>query len=136
MVAGQWAHSDQKQIAHALNLPEEKVRAIYPAIGGAFGGREDMSIQIVLALAAMRLHEQGIERPVKIVWSREESFIGHHKRHAIWMKAKWGATKEGKILAAEIELLADGGAYNYTSQSVMANAILVSSGPYEIPMFG
>ncbi|MGI6739934.1 MAG: xanthine dehydrogenase family protein molybdopterin-binding subunit [Brevefilum sp.] len=133
VVAGQWAHSDQKQIAHALNLPEEKVRVIYPAIGGAFGGREDMSIQIVLALAAMRLYEQGIERPVKIVWSREESFIGHHKRHAIWMKAKWGATKEGKILAAEIELLADGGAYNYTSQSVMANAILVSSGPYEIP---
>ncbi len=72
-VAGQWTHEDQEQIAHALNLPLEKVRVIYPAIGGAFGGREDMSIQIVLALAAMRLHERGINRPVKIIWSREES---------------------------------------------------------------
>ena len=54
IVAGQWTHEDRKQIAHALNLPEEHVRVIYPAIGGAFGGREDMSIQIVLALAAWR----------------------------------------------------------------------------------
>ncbi len=59
-VAGQWTHEDQEQIAHALGLPLEQVRVIYPAIGGAFGGREDMSIQIVLALAAWRLHQQGI----------------------------------------------------------------------------
>ena len=54
-VAGQWAHEDQEQICHALDLPPERVRVVYPAIGGAFGGREDMSLQIVLALAAWRL---------------------------------------------------------------------------------
>ena len=133
VVAGQWAHEDQEQIAHALNLPLEKVRVIYPAIGGAFGGREDMSVQIVLGLAVMRLHEQGIDRPVKIVWSREESILGHHKRHAYKIKAKWGANKEGKILAAEVKILADGGAYAYTSTKVLGNATLLCTGPYEIP---
>jgi len=133
VVAGQWAHEDREQISHALNLPEEKVRVIYPAIGGAFGGREDMSVQIVLALAVMRLHERGIDRPVKIVWSREESIIGHHKRHAYRLKGKWGATKDGKILAAKVKIDADGGAYAYTSTKVMANAFLQCTGPYEIP---
>ena len=133
VVAGQWAHEDREQIAHALDLPEEQVRVIYPAIGGAFGGREDMSVQIVLALAVMCLHERGIDRPVKIVWSREESIIGHHKRHAYWLKAKWGATKDGKILAAKVKIDADGGAYAYTSSKVMANAFLQCTGPYEIP---
>ena len=71
-VAGQWTHEDQEQIAHALALPLDQVRVIYPAIGGAFGGREDMSVQIVLALAAWRLSQRGIHRPVKIIWSREE----------------------------------------------------------------
>ncbi|GAB4475712.1 MAG: selenium-dependent xanthine dehydrogenase [Anaerolineales bacterium] len=131
-VAGQWTHEDQEQIAHALNLPLEKVRVIYPAIGGAFGGREDMSIQIVLALAAMRLHERGINRPVKIIWSREESIIGHHKRHPYLIRAKWGATKEGKVIAAEVEVIADGGAYAYTSTKVLGNATLMCTGPYEI----
>lgn len=131
-VAGQWTHEDQEQIAHALNLPLEKVRVIYPAIGGAFGGREDMSIQIVLALAAMRLHERGIDRPVKIIWTREESIIGHHKRHPYLIRAKWGATKEGKVLAAEVEVIADGGAYAYTSTKVLGNATLMCTGPYEI----
>jgi CO/xanthine dehydrogenase Mo-binding subunit len=133
IVAGQWTHEDQEQIAHALNLPLEKVRVIYPAIGGAFGGREDMSVQIVLGLAAWRLSQKGINRPVKIIWSREESIIGHHKRHPYFMKAKWGATKEGKITAAEVELVADGGAYAYTSTKVLGNATLMCTGPYEIP---
>jgi CO/xanthine dehydrogenase Mo-binding subunit len=133
VVAGQWTHEDQEQIAHALGLPHDKVRVIYPAIGGAFGGREDMSVQIVLALAVMRLHERGIDRPVKIVWSREESIIGHHKRHAYRLKGKWGATKDGKILAAEVDIFADGGAYAYTSTKVMGNAFLQCAGPYEIP---
>ena len=68
-VAGQWTHEDQEQIAHALNIPEEHIRVIYPAIGGAFGGREDMSVQIVLALAVLRLHQRGIDRPIKIIWN-------------------------------------------------------------------
>ena len=133
VVSGQWAHEDRGEIAHALDVPEEQVRVIYPAIGGAFGGREDMSIQIVLGLAAMHLHRRGIDRPVKITWSREESILGHHKRHAYWLKGKWGATKDGKILAAEVDMIADGGAYTYTSTKVLANAFLQCTGPYEIP---
>ena len=132
-VAGQWTHEDQKQIAHALGLPVEQVRVIYPAIGGAFGGREDMSVQIVLALAAWRLQQRGIARPVKIIWSREESIIGHHKRHPYFIKSRWGATREGKVIAAEVELIADGGAYAYTSTKVLGNATLMCTGPYEIP---
>jgi CO/xanthine dehydrogenase Mo-binding subunit len=132
-VAGQWTHEDQQQIAHALNIPVEQVRVVYPAIGGAFGGREDMSVQIVLALAAWRLSQRGINRPIKIIWSREESIIGHHKRHPYILRAKWGASKEGKILAAQVDVIADGGAYMYTSTKVLGNATLMCTGPYEIP---
>ncbi len=127
-VGGQWPHTDRAQIAHALNLPEEQVRVIYPAIGGAFGGREDMSVQIVLALAAWKLR-----RPVKIVWSRRESIIGHCKRHPVWMRAKWGATRAGKLTAAEMEIIADAGAYLYTSNKVLGNTTVVCTGPYFIP---
>lgn len=133
IVGGQWVHEDQEQIAHALNLPLEKVRVIYPAIGGAFGGREDMSVQITLCLAAKKLSERNIYRPVKIIWSREESIIGHHKRHAYEIHSKWGATKEGKLIAAEVKVFADAGAYAYTSTKVQGNATLMCTGPYEIP---
>ncbi len=132
-VAGQWTHEDREQIAHSLGLPEDQVRVIYPAIGGAFGGREDMSVQIVLALAAWWLHQRGIDRPVKIIWSREELIIGHHKRHPYVIRTKWGAAKNGKITAAEVELIEDGGAYAYTSTKVLGNATLMCTGPYEIP---
>ncbi len=128
VVAGQWTHEDQAQIAHALNLPAERIRVIYPAIGGAFGGREDMSVQIVLALAAYRLG-----RPVKIIWSREESILGHHKRHPITIKAKWGATRDGKVVAAQAEVIGDAGGYAYTSTKVLGNTNLLVTGPYEIP---
>ena len=133
IVAGQWTHEDQNEIAHALNIPKERIRVVYPAIGGAFGGREDMSVQIVLALAVLKLHESGIDRPVKTVWSRRESIIGHHKRHEYKIHTKWGATKDGKIIAAESEIIADAGAYMYTSNKVLANAFLMISGPYYIP---
>jgi CO/xanthine dehydrogenase Mo-binding subunit len=128
VVAGQWAHEDQQQIAHALDLPLAQVRVIYPAIGGAFGGREDMSVQIVLALAAWKL-----KRPVKIIWSREESILAHHKRHPVKIHAKWGATREGKIVAAEATVIGDGGAYAYTTSKVMGNANLLATGAYCIP---
>lgn len=133
ITAGQWAHEDQEQVAHALGLPLDKIRIIYPAIGGAFGGREDMSVQIILGLAAFKLQERGIDRPVRVVWSREESMIGHCKRHAYTMKAKWGASPEGKILAAECQIWANGGAYVYTSPKVLGNATLLATGPYEVP---
>ncbi|MDE3089844.1 MAG: molybdopterin-dependent oxidoreductase [Chloroflexota bacterium] len=128
VVGGQWVHEDQEQIAHALGLPLDKVRVIYPAIGGAFGGREDMSVQIILALAALKLN-----RPVKIIWSREESIIGHHKRHPMWLKAKWGARRDGTIVAAEVEIIADAGPYMYTSPKVLGNAAFGAVGPYAVP---
>ncbi len=125
---GQWTHADRDSIAHALNLPEERVRVIYPAIGGAFGGREDLSVQIVLALATWKL-----QRPVKIIWSRRESIIGHAKRHPAILRAKWGATKDGKLVAAQNEIIADGGAYMYTSNKVLGNSAITCTGPYFIP---
>jgi len=133
IVGGQWVHEDREQIAHALKLPEEKIRVIYPAIGGAFGGREDMSVQIILALAAFKLREAGIDRPVRTTWSRRESIIGHHKRHPYKIHTKWGATKAGKLTAMEADIIADGGAYMYTSNKVLANATLMVAGPYFIP---
>lgn len=131
-VAAQWAHEERAMIAHALDLPPEKIRVIHPAIGGAFGGREDISIQIVMALALWRLDQRGIRRPIKIIWTREESIIGHHKRHPYLIRAKWGATKDGRVIAAQSEVLADAGAYNYTSNKVLGNATLMVSGPYAI----
>ncbi len=133
IVGGQWTHEDQEQIAHSLELPLEQVRVIYPAIGGAFGGREDMSVQIILALATWRLSQRGIHRPVKIIWSREESIIGHHKRHPYIVRIKLGANRDGKLLAAQAEIIADGGAYMYTSTKVLGNATLLVTGPYNIP---
>jgi CO/xanthine dehydrogenase Mo-binding subunit len=132
-VAGQWTWEDQQQIAHSLDLSPERVRVIYDAIGGAFGGREDMSVQIVLALTVMRLTERNIHRPVKIIWSREESIIGHCKRHPMVIKSKWGATRDGKLLAADVEVIGDAGAYMYTSNKVLGNATLTCTGPYEFP---
>ncbi len=126
--AGQWTHADRESIAHALGLPDELIRVVYPEIGGAFGGREDLSVQIVLALAAWKL-----QRPVKIIRSRRESIIGHGKRHAVVLRARWGASKDGKLVAAQNEIIGDGGAYMYTSNKVLGNATITSTGPYFIP---
>ncbi len=125
---GQWMHEEREQIAHALGLPQEQIVVRHGAVGGAFGGREDISIQIALALAAWKTG-----RPVKTVWSREESIIGHHKRHPYTIKAKWGATRNGRIVAAQMDLTSDCGAYAYTSTKVLGNALLAALGPYQIP---
>jgi CO/xanthine dehydrogenase Mo-binding subunit len=132
-VAGQWAHKDRQQIATALALPEEQVVVRYPAIGGAFGGREDMSVQIVLALAAWRLEQQGklAGRTIKTIWSRRESIIGHHKRHPMLAHARWGATKDGRLVAQQIDFSFDAGAYAFTSTKVLGNATLACLGPYQ-----
>ena len=132
-VAGQWTHEDQEQIAHALDLPAERVRVVYPAIGGAFGGREDMSLQIVMALASWRLADRGERRPIRCQWSREESMVGHHKRHRGRVHARWGATADGRVVVAEATGHLDAGAYNYTTNKVLGNLHLCVSGPYEIP---
>ncbi len=132
-IAGQWTREDQEQIAHALDVPVDRVRVIYPAIGGAFGGREDMSMQIVLALAVWRLAEQGLQRPVRLQWSREESIVGHHKRHRGRIHARWGATRDGRIVVAEADCVLDAGAYYYTTRTVLGHLHLTVSGPYDIP---
>jgi CO/xanthine dehydrogenase Mo-binding subunit len=126
--AGQWAHHDQRQIARSLDLPAEQVRVIYRAIGGAFGGREDISVQLILALAAWKTG-----RPVKLVWSRPESIRGHGKRHQMFISTRWGANKAGKILAAQVEVIADAGAYAFTSTMVLGHAALTCTGVYDIP---
>jgi CO/xanthine dehydrogenase Mo-binding subunit len=133
VVGGQGAHEDAVQIAHALALPLEQVRVIYPAIGGGFGGKCAITIQIVLALAAWRLHQRHIDRPVKIVWSRDESIKGHCKRHPFLIRAKWAAEKNGKLVAAQMHLIQDAGAYYTISDRVLGNAIQVCTGPYAIP---
>ncbi len=125
--AGQWLHEDRRQIAEMLALPEDRVVVRYAAIGGAFGGREDLSIQHLLALAAWKL-----QRPVALVWSREESMIAHHKRHPISIRCRWGARKDGRITAVQAEVLADGGAYASTSAEVTKVATLFATGCYEI----
>jgi len=128
VVGGQWAWEDQREIAESLELPQDQVHVIYPAIGGAFGGREDMSVQIVLALAAHKL-----QRPVKMVWTREESILGHCKRHPMWIHCKWGATQDGKITTAQVRAIADGGAYCYTTNKVMGNFSITCTAHYAIP---
>ncbi|MGZ3637201.1 MAG: xanthine dehydrogenase family protein molybdopterin-binding subunit, partial [Ktedonobacterales bacterium] len=125
--AGQWLHEDRRQIAKILQLPEEQVIVRYPAIGGAFGGREDLSMQQLLAVAAWKL-----KRPVALQWSREESMVAHHKRHPFVIHCTWGATRDGRITAVEARLYADGGAYASTSVEVTKCATLFASGCYEI----
>jgi CO/xanthine dehydrogenase Mo-binding subunit len=131
--AGQWAWEDQREIAHALDLPREKVRVIYDTIGGAFGGKEDVNVHIVLALAVKLLDQRGIHRPVKNVWTREESTIGHCKRHPMVVRSRWGARSDGMLVAVEVEMIADGGAYVSTSNKVLRNASITVTGPYEFP---
>ncbi|MEA2515694.1 MAG: hypothetical protein QOJ59_5183 [Thermomicrobiales bacterium] len=126
--AGQWLHEDRKQIAKMLGLREDHVVVRYAAIGGAFGGREDLSLQHLLALAAWKLR-----RPVAIVWNREESIVAHHKRHPMSIRCRWGATREGKITAVEAEIVADGGAYASTSVEVTKVASVFASGAYDVP---
>jgi CO/xanthine dehydrogenase Mo-binding subunit len=125
--AGQWLHEDRKQLAAILGLSDDRVVVKYAAIGGAFGGREDMSVQCLVALATWVL-----KRPTAIKWSREESIIGHHKRHPFHMTAKWGAKSDGTIVAVETTLVADGGAYASTSVEVLKGAMTFAHGPYEI----
>jgi CO/xanthine dehydrogenase Mo-binding subunit len=128
IAASQWPHDDLHQIARMLDLPEDQVREIVPAVGGAFGGREDMYIQHLLALCAFL-----VRRPVKMVWDREESITRTGKRHPFYFTYKVGATREGTLTAAEIELVADAGAYASTSIPVLNNAASFAAGPYKIP---
>jgi len=126
--AGQWLHEDLRQIAALLRLREDEVAIRYAKIGGAFGGREDLSVQALLALATWKT-----KRPTAIVWSREESIVGHHKRHPFDIETRWGAKRDGTIVAVQTRLLADGGAYASTSVEVLKGATVFAHGPYRVP---
>ena len=127
-VATQWLHVDRQQIALCLGLPEEMVRITLAGVGGAFGSREDVHVQIHACLLAL-----ATGRPVKIAYGREESFHGHVHRHPSRVWIRYGATYDGRIVAAEVRLLLDGGAYASSSPAVLANASTFAAGPYDIP---
>ena len=126
-VATQWLHADLEQIAPALGLPQEKVRLALAGVGGAFGGREDLSMQIHAALLALRTG-----RPVKMAYNRLESFFGHAHRHPALMRYTHGARADGRLVYVVAEILLDGGAYASTTEAVTGNAASLGAGPYEV----
>jgi len=127
-VATQWLHVDRDQIAACLNLPREKVRLTLAGTGGAFGGREDLSVQIHACLLALVTR-----KPVKMVYSREESFFGHVHRHPARLWYRHHATREGRLVNVECRMVFDGGAYTSSSTAVISNASAFAPGPYFTP---
>jgi len=127
-VATQWLHVDQRQVAEALGLPLEKVRLTLAGVGGAFGGREDLSMQVHACLLALH-----VGKPVKMVYNREESFFGHVHRHPAKMYYEHGATKDGKLVYLKARIYLDGGAYASSTGAVVANAATLGAGPYDVP---
>jgi xanthine dehydrogenase D subunit len=127
-VATQWLHVDREQIAPCLGLPQEKVRITLAGVGGAFGAREDIHMQIHGCLLALRTG-----RAVKMSYGREESFLGHVHRHPSRVWIRHGANADGKLVAVQARLLFDGGAYSSSSPAVVGNAATFAAGPYEVP---
>jgi xanthine dehydrogenase D subunit len=126
---GQYAYRDRMQIARSLAYNPERIRVISSPIGGAFGGKDEITVQIYLALLA--LHTKG--RPVKIHLSREESVIAGIKRHPFKVQMKTAARKDGTLLANQVKAIGDTGAYASLGGAVIALAIEHSCGPYKIP---
>ncbi|RBY82523.1 xanthine dehydrogenase subunit D [Geodermatophilus sp. TF02-6] len=127
-VATQWLHIDQRQVCLALGMPPEKVRLTLAGVGGAFGGREDLSVHVHACLLALRTG-----RPVKMSYGREESFYGHVHRHPATMTYEFGAERDGTLVYARAHVLLDGGAYASSTAAVVGNAGLLGLGPYRIP---
>jgi CO/xanthine dehydrogenase Mo-binding subunit len=127
-VATQWLHVDRAQVAPCLGVPLERVRIHLSGVGGAFGGREDLSMQIHGALLALRT-----SRAVKMVYNREESFTGHVHRHPARIWAEHRATRAGKLVSIRMRILLDGGAYASSSTAVCSNAASFACGPYSVP---
>ncbi len=128
MAAGQNIHAHRKTIAEALGLGLEKVRVIQTPTGGAFGGKLDVSVGGILGLAALKL-----KRPVRLVYTRSETFVATPKRHPFFMKVKVGAKKDGTLMALDFDVTADGGAYKSFSNSVTQRGVIHSQGPYRFP---
>ncbi|MFJ9737702.1 xanthine dehydrogenase family protein molybdopterin-binding subunit [Streptomyces sp. NPDC101166] len=126
-IATQWLHSDLRQMAPVLGLPPEKVRMTLAGVGGAFGGREDLSMQIHACLLALRTG-----KPVKIVYNRFESFFGHVHRHPAKLFYEHGATRDGKLTHVRCRIVLDGGAYASASPAVVGNASSLGVGPYVV----
>jgi CO/xanthine dehydrogenase Mo-binding subunit len=126
-VATQWLHVDRDQVAPCLGLDPEQVRIHLAGVGGAFGGREDLSMQIHGALLALHTN-----RPVKIVYDRQESFVGHIHRHPARIWAEHRATREGRLVCVRMRILLDGGAYASSSTAVTSNAAAFACGPYRV----
>ncbi|HET8591274.1 MAG TPA: xanthine dehydrogenase subunit D [Nakamurella sp.] len=126
-VATQWLHVDRDQIAEALGMRPDQVRITLAGVGGAFGAREDLSMQIHACLLALATN-----RPVKFVYSREESFFGHVHRHPARMHYEHGATADGRLLYVQARIVLDGGAYASSTPAVVANAATLGAGPYRV----
>ncbi|HEX6877024.1 MAG TPA: xanthine dehydrogenase subunit D [Nocardioidaceae bacterium] len=127
-VATQWLHVDRAQIAAALGIEPELVRITLAGVGGAFGAREDLSMQVHASMLALRTG-----RPLKMVYSREESFFGHVHRHPARMHYEHGATRDGRLVYVKAQIILDGGAYASSSPAVAANAATLGAGPYKVP---
>ncbi len=127
-IATQWLHVDRDQVAACLDLPVEKVRFTLAGVGGAFGGREDVSMQVHACLLALHTG-----RPVKMVYGREESFFGHVHRHPARMRYEHGASRDGRLVFVRARILLDGGAYASSSSAVCSNAASFALGPYDVP---
>ncbi|MGA2530679.1 MAG: xanthine dehydrogenase subunit D [Acidimicrobiales bacterium] len=127
-IATQWLHIDQEQMAACLALPLDKVRLHLAGVGGSFGAREDLSMQVQICLLALRTG-----RPVKMVYSREESFLGHVHRHPAIMWYRHHADAQGHLVKVEARIILDGGAYLSTSTAVTMNAVCMAPGPYRVP---
>ncbi|GAB6171627.1 molybdopterin-dependent oxidoreductase [Paradesulfitobacterium aromaticivorans] len=124
----QAAHHDQREIAKVLGLPIEKVRMSQSVIGGGFGGKIDMSVQCFVALATHRLR-----RPARMVYTREESFLATTKRHPFTITCRTGCSSDGLLMALEMDVLVDTGAYASAGPGVLSRAVLTATGPYRIP---
>ncbi|WP_084338396.1 xanthine dehydrogenase family protein molybdopterin-binding subunit [Actinomadura oligospora] len=127
-VSTQWMHNDLKQIAPCLGLPEDRIHMTLAGVGGAFGGREDLSMQIHAGMLALHTG-----RPVKMSYNRYESFFGHVHRHPAMMRYEYGARADGTLVYADVEIVLDGGAYTSSTLNVTGNAASLGVGPYEIP---
>ena len=127
-VATQWLHVDQEQICRALAMPPEKVRLTLAGVGGAFGGREDLSMHVHACLLALHTG-----KPVKMSYNREESFFGHVHRHPATMHYTHGFTRDGDLVFVRAQIWLDGGAYLSSSAAVVGNAGLMGIGPYVVP---
>ncbi len=125
---GQGVFEDRRQIASLLGGPEEEVNVVMVANGGAFGGKEDLSIQGQTSLLAVTTG-----RPVKLTLNRDESLRLHPKRHAISMTYTVGCDAEGRLTAIRAEMIGDKGAYASVGTKVVERAAGHATSAYRVP---